>query len=136
VLWRLVDRVTARMRRAHRVGRTVTIRLRFDDFDRATRSHTLRNATAATAFVHATAHSLLDAAWPLIEQRGISMVGLSVSGLSDDDAVQLTLPFARTEAAGLDTVVDAVRERFGTGVLQRAATMRGDPGIQLPMLAD
>ena len=40
VLIGLVDRVTRRMRTAGRVGRTVVLRLRFDDFSRATRSHT------------------------------------------------------------------------------------------------
>ena len=42
----IVDRVTRRLRAARRVGRTVVLRLRFDDFTRATRSHTLRHATA------------------------------------------------------------------------------------------
>ena len=136
VLWRLVDRVTGRMRRADRVGRTITLRLRFDDLTRATRSHSLSDATSATAVIHAAAMAVLDAAWPLVEARGISLLGLSVGNLADRDAVQLTLPFERCEAEQLDTVVDAVRERFGRGALQRATTMRGDPGIQLPMLPD
>jgi DNA polymerase-4 len=124
------------MRRAERVGRTITLRLRFDDLSRATRSRSLPDATAATAVVHATATAMLDAAWPLVEQRGISLLGLSVGNLADRDAVQLVLPFERCEAEHLDTVVDAVRERFGRTALQRATTMRGDPGIQLPMLPD
>ena len=122
--------------RAQRVGRTVTLRLRFHDFERITRSHTLADATAATASVHATAHALLDTTWPTIQERGISLLGVSVGNLQSDDAVQLTLPFERASAAGLDVVVDAVRERFGRTALQRATTMRGDPGIQLPMLPD
>src|SRR5207248_3792565 len=44
----LVDQVTRRMRAAGRVGRTVVLRLRFDDFTRATRSHTMAQATAHT----------------------------------------------------------------------------------------
>ena len=44
----LVDRVTRRLRARGRVGRTVVLRLRFDDFTRATRSHTLPHATAQT----------------------------------------------------------------------------------------
>ncbi len=136
VLWRLVDRITSRMRRAGRVGRTVTLRLRFHDFERSTRSHTLPDATAATSTVHATAHALLDGAWPTIETRGISLLGVSVANLSAADAVQLALPFDRSDAAGLDDVVDAVRDRFGRSALQRATTMAGDPGIQLPMLPD
>ncbi len=49
ILVGLVDRVTRRMRAAGRVGRTVVLRLRFADFTRATRSHTLPRATAETA---------------------------------------------------------------------------------------
>jgi DNA polymerase-4 len=136
VLWRLVDRVTGRMRRAGRVGRTVTVRFRFDDFSRATRSHSLADATAGTAAVHATADAILDAAWPLVEAKGITLLGLAVGNLSDHDAVQLVLPFHRSESAALDTVVDAVRDRFGRAALQRATTLRGDRGIELPMLPD
>jgi DNA polymerase IV len=136
VLWRLVDRVTARMRRADRVGRTITLRLRFDDLTRATRSRSLADASSATAVVHATAAAILDTAWPLVEERGISLLGVSVGNLTDRDAVQLVLPFERCDTMQLDTVVDAVRERFGRTALQRATTMRGDAGIQLPMLPD
>ena len=136
VLWRLVDRIAGRMRRAGRVGRTVTLRFRFDDLTRATRSHTLPDATAGTATIHATAAGVLDAAWPLVEERGISLLGVSVGNLADVDAVQLVLPFQRHEAERLDDVVDAIRDRFGRTALQRATTMRGDPGIQLPMLPD
>ena len=44
----LADRVTRRLRAAERVGRTVVLRLRFDDYTRATRSHTLAQPTAET----------------------------------------------------------------------------------------
>ncbi len=136
VLWRLVDRVAGRLRRADRVGRTITVRLRFDDLSRATRSHSLPDATSATALIHATAAGVLDAAWPLVEQRGISLLGISVGNLADRDAVQLVLPFERCEAEQLDSVLDAVHERFGRTSIQRATTLRGDAGIQLPMLPD
>ena len=59
----LVDRVTRRMRKAGRVGRTVVLRLRFDDFSRATRSHTLPHATAHTR------HDPRDGAWHCSRQR-------------------------------------------------------------------
>ncbi len=86
--------------------------------------------------MHATAVALLDAAWPLVERQGITLLGVSVGNLSDLDAVQLVLPFRRCESEQLDTVMDAVNDRFGRGALRRATTMRGDPGIQLPMLPD
>jgi DNA polymerase-4 len=86
--------------------------------------------------IHATAAAVLDSTWPLIEERGITLFGVSVGSLADVDAVQLVLPFERSDSEQLDTVMDAVRDRFGRHALQRATTMRGDPGIQLPMLPD
>src|SRR5690606_35706740 len=96
VLVGIVDRVTRRMRAARRVGRTVTLRLRFDDFTRATRSHTTPAPTAATEAVLSVARALLAAAMPLVDERGLTLLGLSVGNLTDEDApVQLGLPFDR-----------------------------------------
>ena len=136
VVQRLTDRVTSRMRKAQRVGRTITLRFRFDDFTRASRAHSLPDATSSTAVVLAMARAVLDANWHLVEERGITLLGLSVGNLHDEDAVQLTLPFDRAAADSLDAVVDSVRSRFGGGAIRRAATMRGDQGFTVPMLAD
>src|SRR3989440_684312 len=89
----LVDRVTRRMRTAGRVGRTVTLRLRFDDFTRATRSHTLTRATAHTPTILAATKALVETARPMIEREGITLVGVTVGNLDNDGAVQLVLPF-------------------------------------------
>src|SRR5437762_3468100 len=75
----VVDRITRRMRTARRVGRTVVLRLRFADFERATRSHTLPFATANTQAILVTARALLAAAAPLIEQRRVTLLGCSVA---------------------------------------------------------
>jgi len=132
----LVDRVTRRMRNAHRVGRTVVLRLRFDDFTRVTRSRTLLHATASTESILATARALLAEAAPTIEQRGLTLVGLSVSNLADDHAVQLPLPFARRPRSALDSTLDGVRERFGTSAVTRATLLHRDTGISVPLLPD
>ena len=89
----LVERVTRRMRAAGRVGRTVVLRLRFDDFSRATRSHTLPRPTAHTGTILETTRELLATAMPMIEREGITLVGISVANLDDDGALQLVLPF-------------------------------------------
>lgn len=132
----LVDRVTRRLRAAHRVARTVTLRLRFEDFGRATRSRTLPQATAETAPVVAVARDLLREAQPLIAERGLTLVGVAVANLGDDDAVQLALPFERRSRALVDLVVDDVRERFGTDALGRAVHLGRDPGFTVPLLPD
>src|SRR5207253_2719098 len=82
----LVDRVTRRMRGAGRVGRTVVLRLRFDDFTRATRSHTLPRATAHTETVLTIVRALLATAMPMVERGGITLVGVAVGNLHDDGA--------------------------------------------------
>lgn len=136
VLRRIVDRITRRMRTADRVGRTVTVRFRFDDFGRATRSHTLPDATSATAPIHTTAMVLLDTAWPIVEERGITLLGVSVGNLDNADAVQMTLPFERAASERLDEAVDAVRDRFGSASMTRASTIGSDAGYTVPMLPD
>jgi DNA polymerase IV len=132
----LVDRVTRRMRVAGRLGRTVVLRLRFDDFSRATRSHTLPWPTADTETILATVRALLTTAMPMIEHRGITLVGLAVSNLDDDDAVQLALPLDRHSGSALDVALDAVRRRFGSTAVTRAALLGRDQGLSMPLLPD
>ncbi|MDP9286214.1 MAG: DNA polymerase IV [Actinomycetota bacterium] len=132
----LVDRVTRRMRGAGRVGRTVVLRLRFDDFSRATRSHTLPRATAQTYAILSTARGLLASVAPLIERQGLTLVGVAVANLDNDDAVQLTLPFDRRNSEALDAALDEVRERFGSTAINRAVLLGRDPGLTIPLLPD
>ncbi len=131
----LVDRVTRRMRSAGRVGRTVVLRLRFDDFSRATRSHTLLHATANTQAVLTTARGLLAIAAPLIECRGITLVGIVVSNLEDARAVQLALP-VDPHIEALDAALDEVRLRFGTGSITRAVLLGRRQALAMPLLPD
>jgi DNA polymerase-4 len=132
---RLVDRVTRRMRTAGRVGRTVVLRLRFDDFERVSRSHTLPQATAQTPTILSAVRDLLDAAQPMIDARGITLVGIAVANLDDDDAVQLELPFGRDRRA-LDIALDDVKERFGAAAITRAVLLGRAEGMTVPLLPD
>jgi DNA polymerase-4 len=132
----LVERVTRRMRDAGRVGRTVVLRLRFADFTRATRSHTLPQATAETHAILSTVRELLALSLPLIERQGISLVGIAVTNLENDDAVQLALPFDRRDGGALDAALDEVRARFGADAVTRAVLLGRDQGLTMPMLPD
>ena len=110
----LVDRITRRMRKAGRTGRTVVLRLRFNDFSRATRSHTMPRATASTDTILGTARRLVAAAAPLIAERGLTLVGFAVSNIDRDGAQQLELPFEEhSDTVALDDAVDQVRQRYG-----------------------
>jgi DNA polymerase-4 len=132
----LVDRVTRRMRSAGRVGRTVVLRLRFDDFSRATRSHTLPQATAGTRTILDTVRALLAGAAPTIVDRGLTLVGVAVGNLADTDAVQLALPFDHHGTTALDTTLDEVCDRFGSGAVTRAVLLGRDRGLEVPLLPD
>jgi DNA polymerase IV len=132
VLVGLVDRITRRMRKAHRIGRTVVLRLRFADFSRATRSYTLPCPTSETQAILATARWLLAAATPTIERDGLTLVGVTVANLDDDRAVQLVF---RGRYA-LDTALDEIRERFGTAAITRAVLLGRETGLVVPLLPD
>ncbi len=132
----IVDRVTRRLRAAGRVGRTVVLRLRFDDFSRATRSHALDRATAETQTILETVRALQTTAMPLIERQGLTLVGVAVSDLNDGSAIQLPLPFGRRLASNLDIALDDVRERFGSTAVTRAVLLGRDPGLSVPLLPD
>jgi len=136
VLLGLADRVTRRMRAAHRIGRTVTLRLRFDDFTRATRSFTLDEATAETRAIFDTARGLLAAEASLVERRGLTLVGVAVSNLADDTPVQLAFPFGRRYELELDLAVDEIRTRFGLDAIKRAVLLGRDTGFAMPLLPD
>ncbi|MCU1488092.1 MAG: DNA-directed polymerase [Actinomycetia bacterium] len=136
VLVGLVDRVSRRMRKADRVGRTVVLRLRFDDYTRATRSHTLARATAHTSTLLAALRAVLAEAAPLIEAKGITLLGISIANLDDDGSVQLELPFDRTALTSLDLALDDVNERFGSSAVTRAVHLGKDLGWTVPMLPD
>ena len=146
----LVDRVMRRMRAAHRVGRTVVLRLRFGDFTRATRSHTLARATARTDAVLEAAPRTARRGGAADPERGLTLIGISVGNLDDDGGVQLALPFAERRAAthgaaagpdaaresALDAALDGVRDRFGSAAVTRGVLLRHGQGIEVPLLPD
>jgi DNA polymerase IV len=136
VLVAIVDRLASRLRAARRVCRTVVLRLRFDDLSRATRSHTLPEATAQTQTILATARALLTTATPMIESRGITLIGVTLTNLDNDDAIQLMLPFDRRWTNTLDAALDELRDRFGSSAITRAVLLGRDQGPSVPLLPD
>jgi DNA polymerase-4 len=140
VVVNLIDRITGRMRAAERTGRTVVLRLRFDDFGRATRSRTLPWATSSTAPLLAAARQLVADAAPLISERGLTLVGFAVSSIDRTGAQQLLLPFddakGRNTFDDIDAAIDRVRRRYGKSALTPAVLLGRDPGFEMPDLPD
>jgi DNA polymerase-4 len=122
---RMADRVATRLREHDKVARTVQLKLRYRDFDTITRARTLPDATDLAVTIAAAARDLLDA----VDLRdGIRLLGVTALGLEDAVAVQGQLPFdgdagtaASPRDAALERTIDAVRARFGTDAVGRAA---------------
>lgn len=135
-LTQLVDRLARRLRDGDRVCRTVVLRLRFGDFAKATRSRTLRTPTERTVVLLAVARGLLAAAQPEIAERGITLLGVSLSQLGRAGDAPPELPMDWDDGTRLDTVLDAVRDRFGSASVARAAQLGRDPGWSTPLLPE
>jgi DNA polymerase IV len=132
----IVDRVSRRLRAARRVGRTVVLRLRFGDYSRATRSRTLRHPTAQTRPILVAARSLLATAQPLIERRGLTLIGVTISNLDNDLPLQLCLPFDTDNGELLDAALDEIRTRYGPTAITRGILLGHATGPDMPLLSD
>jgi DNA polymerase-4 len=73
---------------------------------------------------------------PMIEQQGLTLVGIAVANLENDVPVQLTLPLDRHSGGALDAALDEVRARFGPTAITRAVLLGRDQGLSMPLLPD
>jgi DNA polymerase-4 len=136
ILTQIVDRLARRLRDGDRLCRTVVLRLRFGDFTRVTRSHTVVTATDRTAVLMAVARGLLVGAEQDIMGRGLTLIGISLAQLKGANDLQPELPIDWDEGARLDSVLDAVREKFGSASVSRATQLGRDPGLTAPLLPE
>ena len=136
ILTQILDRLARRLRDGDRTCRTVVLRLRFGDFAKATRSRTLGAPTDRTSVLLTVARGLLAAVQPEIAARGITLIGVSLSHLGRSDTFQPELPIEWEDGARLDTVLDAVRDRFGASSVARATQLGRDPGWSTPLLPE
>jgi DNA polymerase-4 len=136
ILTQIVDRLARRLRDGDRTCRTIVLRLRFGDFTKATRSRTVGIPSDRTSVLLGVARDLFAAALPEITERGITLIGVSLSQLGRDGSVQPELPIDWDDGARLDTVLDAVRDRFGATSVARAAQLGRDPGWSSPLLPE
>jgi DNA polymerase-4 len=134
ILTQIVDRLGRRLRDGDRVCRTVVLRLRFGDFARATRSHTVGRPTDRTTTLLAVARALLAASHAEIAERGITLIGISLAQLGRVDDLHPELPIEWNDGERLDAVLDAVHDKFGAASVSRAAQLGRDPGWSTPLL--
>jgi DNA polymerase-4 len=107
-------RVGMRLRRAEKLARTVTIKVKYADFSQITRSKTLAEPFDDDDAIYNTACALLEETDMIMAVR---LIGLSVSGLSDFRQLSLFEP--GEPGGGIDEVLDDIVERYGAkGVIR------------------
>jgi DNA polymerase-4 len=132
VLARHAERVAGDLRVAGRSARTVTLKLRWDDFRTVTRSRTLARPTHATRTLAVAGAELLDGVLAQQGRRRVRLIGLAASNLVGDE-LQLGFDDAAPATAGggaqreeqLDRALDAIRSRHGAAAVTRGP--RRDP---------
>jgi len=128
-LLRLSARVTARLRAADKVGRTVAITIRWSDFRTISRSRTLPEPTDVTHDVYEAALLLLDAVFPL--RLAVRLVGVRVEGLRPRREVggrQLVIGERDPGWPDADRAVDRATDRFGPSAVRRGSLLAGPSG--------
>jgi DNA polymerase IV len=131
-LVRMADSVGKRLRASGLRGRTVSIKVRFPGFETITRSHTLSESTDVSQSILRTGGALLDA---VDCSAGVRLLGLGVSGLTDEVVSQLSFDDLSTASSdreatweAADAAVDEIRARFGRGAIG-PATLVTDHGL-------
>jgi DNA polymerase IV len=137
-LVKLADAVASRLRRAGLSGRTVTVKVRFHDFTTITRRETLPDPVDSGLVIARAAKGLVATLDP---SPGVRLLGVSVSGLTDEPSQQLTLSLTDDPVASdadwseVDDAIDAIRERFGADSIGPAALV-GREGLQVKRRGD
>jgi DNA polymerase-4 len=94
----------------------------------------MRAPTAQTRAIRAAAGELLLLAQPLIESRGLTLIGVALTNLADEIPIQLELSLQR--GRDLDAVLDRVKDRFGTAAITRGVLIGGAEDPSVPLLPD
>lgn len=121
-LLRLSTRVGERLRRRNLRGRTVVLKLRFNDFTTITRSRTLSEPTDLGRRIFEEVREVLAA----VGRPGarIRLVGVRVEQLVAEDGAPLAL-WDEDGWRDAEQAVDAVTDRFGRGTVRPASLLPG-----------
>ena len=122
----LTARVTGQLREEGLVARTVTLKLRHDDFYTVTRRRTLAEATDLDGELFGAARALFRDAFGDVRRRnrGVRLIGIAATNLGVAAEADLFESDERRRLRDLSAAVDQVREKFGFGAVSRGNTLR------------
>jgi DNA polymerase IV len=126
ILFLLTTRVAGQLRDEGLVGRTVTLKLRHDDFRTVTRRHTLELGTDLDGEIWQAARTLFQQAFDGVRarNRGVRLIGIAVTNLGAAAEADLFEPDDRRRKRELTAAVDKVREKYGFSAVTPGAILR------------
>jgi DNA polymerase-4 len=115
ILALLTARVAAQLRDEQILTRTVTMKLRHDDFRTVTRRQTLEAATDLDMELYLAARALFRSAFEEVRQRdrGVRLIGIAATNLGTAGEPDLFEHPERSRLRRLTAAVDKVRGKFG-----------------------
>jgi DNA polymerase IV len=126
ILSLLTARVAGQLREEQLVGRTVTLKLRHDDFRTVTRRRTLETATDLDAELYDAARALFREAFEEVRRRnrGVRLIGIAATNLGVAAEADLFEPPERQRLRELSAAVDKVRGKYGFGAVTPGSVLR------------
>jgi DNA polymerase-4 len=126
ILALLTARVAGQLREEQLVGRTVTLKLRHDDFHTVTRRHTLETATDLDAELYEAARTSFRLAFEDVRRRnrGVRLIGIAATNLGVTAEAALFEPPERQRLKDLSAAVDKVRGKYGFAAVTPGSVLR------------
>jgi DNA polymerase-4 len=126
ILALLTARVAGQLREEQLVGRTVTLKLRHDDFHTVTRRRTLEAATDLDAELYEAGRALFREAFEDVRRRnrGVRLIGIAATNLGVAAEADLFEPPERQRLRDLSAAVDKVRGKYGFGAVTPGSVLR------------
>jgi DNA polymerase-4 len=126
ILALLTARVAGQLREEQLVGRTVTLKLRHDDFHTVTRRHTLETATDLDAELYEAARTSFRLAFEDVRRRnrGVRLIGIAATNLGVTAEADLFEPPERQRLKDLSAAVDKVRGKYGFAAVTPGSVLR------------
>ena len=143
ILRYLSERVGAELRRQNKQARSITLKLRYADFETITRSLSSKEATDADESIFAGAARLLDQALAR-RRKAVRLLGVGVSNLGGDGKQLYLLDCMSRRSEHLDKAIDRIRSKYGFTSIQTGRTLalkdvfpgdKGDYTLETPSLS-
>jgi DNA polymerase-4 len=138
----LASKTGRRLRKKKLLGRTVQLKLRYENFETLTRDKTSPKPLDSTLLIYKTALSMVQSLFPL--KKKVRLVGVRVTNLSCIPVSQYNL-FEDEDSHGLlddeklrdmDKAEDRVVEKFGEKAIFRASLLKKNQGKSSPFSED